>query len=128
MKVDFSKIPLDILFIVITIPLGVKAIVIGNFVSTFICYFINAYLPGKMFNFGAIAQFKIFWKISIATALMTLCVWGSMQLFDSMIVKLCIGIMVGIISYIGTSFLLGTKEVVEIMSILRSFLKPKIQA
>lgn len=127
MKVDFSKIPLDILFIVITIPLGVKAIVIGNFVSTFICYFINAYLPGKMFNFGATAQFKIFWKISVATALMTLCVWGAMQLFDSMIVKLCIGIMVGIISYIGTSFLLGTKEVVEIMSILRSFLKPKIQ-
>ncbi|MDE6339491.1 MAG: lipopolysaccharide biosynthesis protein, partial [Muribaculaceae bacterium] len=34
MKLDFSKLPLTILTMLITIPLGVKAIVIGNFVTT----------------------------------------------------------------------------------------------
>lgn len=117
MKLDFSKMPLEILVIFITIPIGVKAIVIGNFISTFICYFINAYLPGKMFNFGIKAQFRIFWKIVIATAIMASCVLLTMRLFDSNLMKLIIGILTGILTYLLSSFILRIKEMIEVFEI-----------
>lgn len=123
MKLDFSKLPLTIVTMIITIPLGVKAIVIGNFINTFICYFINAYLPGKMFNFGVKAQFKIFWKIAIATSIMALSVWLSMFLFKSTILKLAIGILTGILSYTVSSYILKIREESEIINILLIRLK-----
>lgn len=120
MKLDFSKMPLDILIMVITIPMGVKAIVIGNFISTFICYFINAYLPGKMFDFGVKAQFKIFWKIAIATAIMALSVWLAMMLFESVVLKLIVGIFIGFVSYAVVSIFLRIREFDEVKSIIVS--------
>lgn len=97
--------------------MGVEAIVIGNFISTFICYFINAYLPGKMFNFGIKAQFRIFWKIVIATAIMASCVLLTMRLFDSNLMKLIIGILTGILTYLLSSFILRIKEMIEVFEI-----------
>lgn len=123
MKLDFSKLPLDILTMAITVPLGIKAIVIGNFASTFICYFINAYLPGKMFNFGVKAQFKIFWKIAIATSFMALSIWLSMMIFESTLLKLLLGLVIGIVSYIVISHILQIKELSEISQIVISRLK-----
>lgn len=100
--------------------MGVEAIVIGNFVSTFICYFINAYLPGKMFNFGVRAQFKIFWKIVIASAIMAVSVWASMLIVDSGILKLIIGIISGAIMYAIVSKVLKIREFEEIIRIISS--------
>lgn len=123
MKLDLSKLPLTILTMIITIPLGVKAIVIGNFVNTFICYFVNAYLPGKMFDFGVKAQFKIFWRILLATALMVLATWLSMQFFNSMILKLIIGIVVGTISYAIFAYIFKIREMKEVLNLIKSKIK-----
>lgn len=120
MKLDFSKLPLIILTMIITIPLGVKAIVIGEFLSTFICYFMNAYLPGKMFNFGVKAQFKIFWKIGVATLLMIFSVWIVMLFFESSLIKLVMGIIVGFFAYAIFSYLLKIRELAEIKILLLS--------
>lgn len=126
MKLDFSKIPLIIITMAITIPLGVKAIVVGNFVYTFICYFINAYLPGKLFNFGVKAQFMIFYKIAIATSIMAIVVWVSMLWINVMIVKLLVGIMTGMAGYIITSKLLHIPEFVAIKGIVFSKIKSSL--
>lgn len=120
LKLDFSKLPLTILTMVITIPFGVKAIVMGSFVNTFICYFINAYLPGKMFNFGVRAQFNIFWKIGVATGFMALSVWIIKSFFTSSLIALIVGILAGIISYIGGAYILKIKEIKEIHSIIKT--------
>jgi len=41
--VDISKLPLTIAALAITIPLGLTAVVIGHFATSFICFFINAH-------------------------------------------------------------------------------------
>lgn len=126
MKLDFSKLPLTIITMIITIPLGVEAIVIGNFIWTFICYFMNAYLPGKLFNFGIIAQFKIFWKIIVATLLMSLVIYISMNLFSCAIIKLTIAIIIGVVSYIFISYFMNIKEMKEVLNIISKELKTMI--
>lgn len=121
MKLDFSKMPLLILTMIITIPLGVKAIVVGSFINTFICFFINAYLPGKMFNFGVKAQYRIFRNISVATLMMAVIVWLSMAMVHSQILKLTIGILIGFSSYMVFSYLLRIKEFSEILKIIQTY-------
>ena len=58
MKLDFSKAPLILVVLAITIPISVEAITIGSFCTSFICFFINAYLPGRIFGYGAIKMIQ----------------------------------------------------------------------
>lgn len=99
MKLDFSKAPLTILILAITIPISVKAIVIGTFVDSFLCFFINAYLPGRMFGYGAWKQIKDWRYILLSIALMSLVVMGFMQLVENAWLQLLVGGSLGVLVY-----------------------------
>lgn len=114
LKVDLSKLPLTILAMVITLPIGVKAVVIGNFVNTLICYFINAYLPGRLFGFGVKAQFRIFRSIIVSTIVMACATYMAMQLADSPLLRLLLGGIVGGITYLAASYILKCPELKEV--------------
>ena len=100
MKVDLSKIPFELIILIITIPMGVKAIVIGNLISTIICFFINTYYPQKIFGYGGIQQLKDSFKIFIALIFMSATSYISTLVFENPIAKLIIGGIVGIIIYL----------------------------
>ena len=99
MKLDFSKAPLTIIILAITIPISVKAIVIGSFVDSFLCFFINAYLPGKMFGYGAWKQLKDWKYIFLALVLMSIAVMGFMHFVDNVWLQLFVGGTIGLIVY-----------------------------
>jgi O-antigen/teichoic acid export membrane protein len=121
LKLDLSKLPLTIITMVITIPLGVKAIVIGSFIDTFICYFINAYLPGRMFSFGIIAQFRIFIKIVISTAAMALAAYAAMIPFSSLPgLQLAVGLIAACITYLLAVYTLKVPELNEARIAIRN--------
>ena len=100
LRVDLSKIPIDIFFLVITIPLGIKAIVIGNLISTIICFFINAYYPGKILNYGPIKQLKDFIRIFISIGVMSIFVILIRTHIDNVSLQLLLGSILGITIYI----------------------------
>lgn len=120
LKVDLSKLPLTILTMIITIPLGVKAIVIGNFIFTFLCYFINAYLPGRMFGFGVIAQFRIFWRIILATFATALLLYWILSFLSDPIIKIFACISIGIGTYLTWCYILRSTEFDELIKIFFS--------
>ena len=120
LKLDLSKLPLTILTMIITLPISVKAVVIGNFVSTFICYFINAYLPGRLFNFGVVSQFRIFWKIILATAIMAGVSMLCMHLTESPLLKLFCGGFSALVAFYSLSRLLRIRELREILTAIRN--------
>lgn len=70
LKVDLIKLPLTVGALLLTFPYGLKAIVVGNSIVSALCFFINAYYPGKWFGFGAIKQLKIIFPILIAATSM----------------------------------------------------------
>ena len=100
MKADLSKLPIGLIILIITIPMGVKTIVIGNLISTIICFFINTYYPQKIFGYGGIQQLKDSSKIFIALIFMSVISHLSTLFFGSPIVKLIIGGFLGITTYI----------------------------
>jgi peptidoglycan biosynthesis protein MviN/MurJ (putative lipid II flippase) len=89
----------------ITIPLGVEAITIGSFFTSFICFFINAYLPGRLFGYGAWEQIKDWRYIFLSLAIMTLSVLFILHFVTNMWLQLLVGGIAGGIIYLGCCFL-----------------------
>ncbi len=114
LKLDLSKAPLIILALVITIPLGVKAMVIGHVVTSFLAFFMNAYLPGRLFGYGPLKQFRDNLKIILATIGMALAVFVCSKGIESDVLKLFYGIVTGIASYLFLAFFLRIPELDEV--------------
>lgn len=113
-KVDISKLPMTLIALIITIPLGIEAVVIGHVVTSFIAFFINAYLPGKLFGYGALAQLKDMRLKIVATISMALLVYLSIVHINLPLVKLVVGGATGILGYFIVSMLLRVEEVNEV--------------
>lgn len=105
MKIDFAKMPLTILTLLITIPISVEAICIGVFIESFICFFINAYVPGKLFGYGAWQQIKDWRYIFLSLVVMSVLVLLFTHLVSNIWLQLIIGGFIGVVSYIGCCLL-----------------------
>lgn len=119
LKVDLSKLPIVILALIITIPLGIKAMVIGQVISGAIAYGINTFMPGRLFGFGLWEQIKEIKMVVLATCIMATCVYVSINLAESPFIKLMLGGITGGISYLLITFLFNMKEMEDIKDILK---------
>jgi len=125
LKVDLSKFPLIVLALLITIPMGVKAIVAGHMVTSFVAFFINAFLPGRLYNYGAVEQLRDMVPFVISTIFMAGVVFCITSMLDSSIMKLLVGGGSGLVAYLLSSWLLNIKELDEVKSIIAKVLGGK---
>lgn len=105
MKLDFSKAPLILIVLAITIPISVEAITIGSFLISFICFFINAYLPGRMFGYGAFNMLFDWRYIFLSLVIMVLVVMTFLHLVTNIWLQLFGGGIIGIIVYASCCFM-----------------------
>ena len=99
MKLDFSKAPLIIAVLAITIPISVEAITIGSFCTSFICFFINAYLPGKLFGYGAFRMIYDWRYIFLSLGVMVIVVLLFLHFVTNVWLQLLGGGIVGVVVY-----------------------------
>jgi teichuronic acid exporter len=118
LKVDLSKLPLTLLAMAITIPLGVKAIVIGHVATSAIFFVINAYLPGKFYGYGAIKQLKDMLPFSIAAIGMAISIFAMSYFVENLILQLFLGSILGFITYFFICWLLKLEELKELWGLL----------
>lgn len=100
LKVDFVKIPIIIITMIITFPISLKAVVIGKAITAFIYFYINSFMIGKLYNFGALRQMLSLWKYVISTIIMAILVFAVSYFLNTNVFSLIISILVGIIVYI----------------------------
>lgn len=105
MKLDFSKAPLILAVLAITIPIGVEAITIGSFCTSFICFFINAYLPGRMFGYGAIKMICDWRYIFLSIGIMVLAVLTYLHFVTNNWLQLFGGGIIGVVVYVACCFM-----------------------
>ena len=118
LKIDLSKLPMALIALVITIPLGLKAMVIGHVVTSFLAFFINAYYPGKYFGYGALRQLNDILSIMIATLLMAASVFFIIYFVNILWLKLLVGIIVGGVLYYSFALVLKIEEIKEIKALI----------
>ena len=110
LKVDASKIPVIIITMVITFPISLKAVVIGKVVTCFIYFYINAFMPGKLYGFGAFKQLACSWKYILSTFIMGLGVALINYFISSDLLSLIVGVISGVAIYIFMLVVLKDEE------------------
>lgn len=125
LKVDLSNFPFMVVALIITVPLGVKAIVIGHTITSFISFFIFAYMPGKIFGYGAFKQLKDMFPVILATAVMASGVLLFNYTIDNLWFKLMGSIMIGGFIYLMVCYLLKIEELNEIKIIAYKYIGRK---
>ncbi len=123
LKIDLIKLPLTILGLLISSPFGLQYMVISNFIVAILYYFINAYYPGKIFNFGPISQLLNMFPIIVSTSVMFVATyfWS----INNGLLDIIIKIVVGAIVYIISCFVLKVESVKEIWSYMLGKIKGK---
>ncbi len=125
LKIDLIKIPFIILTMIITFPISIKAIVIGNTVTAFLWFYINGFLIGKFYKFGAIKQLICCWKYIVSALIMGIIVLFIDKIIDSDILSLIIGLISGVFSYMFCLLLLKDFEFVNLLNKIRGKSKCK---
>ena len=99
LKVDICKVPVILLVMVITFPISLKAVVIGKFVASFIYFYINGFLSGRIFNYGSLQQLHSSWKYIVATFIMSLVILSIKALTQSIFNCFLLSFLCGIFVY-----------------------------
>ena len=100
LKLDFIKIPLTLIRLVITIPLGIKAIVLGDLIDTCICFFINSYYSKQFFGYGAFQQLKDWKYIFLSVIIMSLSIYFVLKCIHCLWIQILLGSLVGLLIYL----------------------------
>ena len=119
LQLEIIKKIIGIITICITIPFGIIAMCYGSIISSIICLIINTYYTGKLINVGFLKQMRDLFPTLLLSISMFMIVLYTINFTSNAIIKLCIGISMGMISYIGGSYFLRFAELKDITSILK---------
>ncbi|NJY63945.1 lipopolysaccharide biosynthesis protein [Salinimicrobium sp. CDJ15-81-2] len=126
LKIDLSKLPLLIISLIITVPIGVEAIVIGHVVTSFLSFFINAYLPGKLYGYGAVSQLRDMLPVFLSTFIMAGAVFLLTLTVKNQYLEIALGGMTGLGVFWLMSYFLKMDELKEIEGLFKNLLKRKL--
>lgn len=123
LKLEFIKKPIAFAILIVTIPLGIIWIVVGKAVYEFIAFSFNCYYTGKILGYGELKQLRVLAPIFLNCIVMASVVYFVMMPFSASIIKLSIGIPMGIASYLLVSIITKDQNFKEILNIVTSKLK-----
>ena len=86
LKIDLLKVPIIILTMIITFPISLKVVAIGIAVTSFVYYYMNSFMIGKLFKFGCFKQIICVWKSIVASILMGVCVFFIKTFFSNILI------------------------------------------
>ena len=120
LRLEVIKKILGVIILCITVPIGLIAMCYGQIVSYLIALVINTYYTGKLINVGFIRQMKdLTPTLSLVITMWLIIHFGILPLCPNNIIKLVVGIITGIIYYLGTAWIFKFPELKELLSILK---------
>lgn len=103
-----------LVLLVAMLPFGLSAVCCGLFANSVICFAVNARFAGSKIGLGIISQVKAILPSLANAAITGIVVYGIQSILVGEWLRVSMGILVGLLSYIGLSvvFLTGTCELV----------------
>lgn len=119
-RLNLLKYLLMTIFIIFTIKHSIIAVLTGYVIATLVSSLVITYYCGKEINYSIWSQFKELIPIFFITIIMV-CLVLSCRLMDIQpAIRLLVEILIGIISFIGLSYLFKLKLITHLISIIRS--------
>ena len=126
LKQQYSKIPIRLILILISIKFGIIYVALAELTSTIIHYFIDSFYPGKIMQYGALKQIKDLSKILMFNILLLITSFIFMYFLDNEILKLILTPIFYILLYIlGNYFFKNPEFMIPFNKINKMFLNRK---
>lgn len=129
LKLDLIKKPLGLFLLFASVPLGLWWMCLGKAVYDFMAFVMNCYFTKKLLNYGFFNQLNDIKEIILNSTLMFIIVLSSLALFDSLILQLTIGTIVGISIYVIVAKLYNDPVIDISVALFKSMItriKPKL--
>lgn len=109
LKLELIKKTIAFAILIVSIPFGIKWMIIGKACYEFIAFVFNCYYTGKILNYGFLKQINQILPIAFRSLLMGIVVYFSIKLIEINIIKILLGFIVGIITYLFLGFIMHDK-------------------
>ena len=120
LKLEIVKKAMTILMLCVTLPLGLIPMCVGMVISSIVALVINTYYTGKLIHLGFFIQMKDLLPTLILSVTTGAIVYITVTYIPmESWVSLSIGVIEGILLYVGSARLLRFSEVTELISIIR---------
>lgn len=93
LKLEIIKKLIITLIIIITIPLGIKAICIGIVIQSYLALYLNTIYTNKLISLTRLTQLKSIFPIWIITVIISLTIWSLTLQIDNLIIQLLLPII-----------------------------------
>lgn len=123
LKVDLSKLPISVIALVITLPLGIKSMIIGQVICSVFYYAINTIMPGRIYGYHFFRQLKDLLPYIVSSGIMYVSVIYSLPFLSSVWSQLFVGGVIGITVYLLVCRLLKVQEFQEITLFIQGIFK-----
>ncbi|MEG2164083.1 MAG: lipopolysaccharide biosynthesis protein [Bacteroidales bacterium] len=119
LKLEIIKKIIGVAVILVAIPFGIIWMCVGKILSSVLCLAINTYYTGKLINIGFFKQMGDLLPMLGYSLFMGIIIYGTTFITESYLFQIIIGVFVGIIFYLGSAYLLKSKELLYLFSILK---------
>jgi len=123
LKNNLIRLPVTITLLIITIPRGIEAVVISQFCVSIIGFFINSFMPGKLFGYGAFAQLKDLLPAILSSLIMLVAMAAATCKLEHDLVKMIVSFAAGVASYLLVNIVIKTEGIKEIRSLMTTVYK-----
>lgn len=119
LKLEIIKKIIGVVILCITIPISVTAMVVGSIISSILALIVNTYYTGLLINVGFLMQMRDILPTLLLSFTMVLIVGVSVYFITSNIVKLIVGVIVGVFFYYFLARLFNMPELSLLMSLFK---------
>lgn len=119
LKIEIIKRVLVALSLVVTIPIGINAVVIGQLIISIFSMCINLFYTNKLIRFGMWNLIKNLLPILLLSIAMGIVVHFSVMFLTLFYLKIIVGIFVGIVVYLSIAWILNFGDIREVKYLLK---------
>jgi teichuronic acid exporter len=123
LKLEIYKKILIIFSIVLTIPFGIKALIIGQIITSVLSLYLNTYYTKRIINYGFFSQSRDLLLYLTTSAVTAIIIYFSIIYINGIGMKLITAFFVGMAAYFLISLLFKVNELVEIKKLIISKIK-----
>ena len=111
LRLEIIKKVIGVTILFVSLPFGLLVMCYTGILSSLICLAINTFYTGKLIKVGLLVQMKDIFGTFLLSMLMFVLIIGINTFIESDIVKLVVGVVVGVIFFTSLSIILNMKEV-----------------
>jgi len=123
LKLEIVKKIIGVVVLIVTLPMGLIPMAIGQVVTSLIFTFINSYPNRKLLNYKYLEQIKDILPSFLISVVMGIAVYSIIFLGLNNIITLLLQVLVGILIYIGLAYIFKLECFNYLLNMLKSMLK-----